>query len=324
MNEVARKLRPSFDQIPGKVVGGAAPTDCLAGKDCAGDPRMAALSVENERLAADAAGVRNLLADEEATRGKAYTAEERAQRMAQLQTTLQSIGKSTDSLRQEGRRLIESGNVEGGTAKLDQALDADEKAIAEAERIAMQRRKAAVQGARDLAVLAKGRDAVKAMAFYRRAAALDPDDAGTWGSYGRAAMEVGRLAEAKVAFTKSIAAAHRANDAHQEYWARLGLGDVARGAGSLPEARNAYNTASAIAERPAKADPGNAGWQRDLAISHGRVGRILARQGKAEEAQAAFRERRAIIVKLRALSPDNATLPKLLAWFDEQLAAKGR
>ena len=50
----------------------------------------------------------------------------------QLQATLASIGKSSDPLRQEARRLIEEGNVAGGETKLDEALDADEKAIAEA------------------------------------------------------------------------------------------------------------------------------------------------------------------------------------------------
>lgn len=79
MNEVARATYEAaqkdggFLQIPGKVVGGAAPADCLAGKGCFGDPRMAALSAENERLAADAAGVRNLLVAEEQARGRPFT-----------------------------------------------------------------------------------------------------------------------------------------------------------------------------------------------------------------------------------------------------------
>ena len=34
--------------------------------------------------------------------------------------------------------------------------------------------------------------------------------------------------------------------------------------GKLPEALTAYRASLAIAERLAKADPGNAGWQRDL------------------------------------------------------------
>ncbi len=67
---------------------------------------MAALAVENERLTADAAGVRNLLAAEEKARGKPYTAEERQKRVAELEATLASIGTSSDPLRQEAKRLI--------------------------------------------------------------------------------------------------------------------------------------------------------------------------------------------------------------------------
>ena len=51
---------------------------------------MAALAVENEKLTSDAAGVRNLLADEERARGKPYTVEERAKRVAELEATLKS------------------------------------------------------------------------------------------------------------------------------------------------------------------------------------------------------------------------------------------
>jgi len=76
MNEVARttyeaaQKQNGFLQIPGRVVGGEAPADCLTGKACVGDARMAALAIENERLAGDAAGVRNLLNAEEQARGK--------------------------------------------------------------------------------------------------------------------------------------------------------------------------------------------------------------------------------------------------------------
>ena len=37
--------------------------------------------------------------------------------------------------------------------------------------------------------------------------------------------------------------------------------------GNLPEALKAYRDSLAIAERLAQADPGNAGWQRDLSVS---------------------------------------------------------
>ena len=49
--------------------------------------------------------------------------------------------------------------------------------------------------------------------------------------------------------------------------------------GNLPEALKAYRDSLAIAERLAQADPGNAGWQRDLWVSYNKVGEILMAQG---------------------------------------------
>ena len=92
-----------------------------------------------------------------------------------------------------------------------------------------------------------------------------------------------------------------------------------RAQGNLPEALAAYKASLAIADRLARADPGNAGWQRDLALSHGRVAMILLRQGERERALSAFRQGREIILKLKAAAPSNATLPKDLAWFDGQI-----
>lgn len=63
------------------------------------------------------------------------------------------------------------------------------------------------------------------------------------------------------------------------------------------------------------------GWPRDLALSHGRVAMVEARQGARERALGAFKQGREIIARLRARSPDNATLPKDLAWFDSQISA---
>ena len=172
MNEVARatyeaaQKQAGFMQIPGKVVGGEAPADCLAGKSCIGDVRVATLAVENERLVADAAGVRSILA-EEAARGRPYAAEERQKRIAELERTLRGLSTSTDPVRQEARRLIVQGNAAGGRAMLEAALEADDKAAAVAERAgeldrAAERRRTAARGAHDLGLLARGTDVVMA------------------------------------------------------------------------------------------------------------------------------------------------------------------
>jgi murein DD-endopeptidase MepM/ murein hydrolase activator NlpD len=105
LNQVARATyeaaqQQRFTQIPGRVVGGEAPAECLAGKGCIGDARMTMLAIENEKLAAesaaaqaDAAGVRNLIAAEERSSGKPYTAEERQKRIAELGVTLAKSAK---------------------------------------------------------------------------------------------------------------------------------------------------------------------------------------------------------------------------------------
>ena len=59
-------------------------------------------------------------------------------------------------------------------------------------------------------------------------------------------------------------------------------------------------------ERLAAADPGNAGWQRDLSVSYDRVGDVLVAQGNLPEALKTFREGLAISERLAAADPGNA------------------
>jgi tetratricopeptide (TPR) repeat protein len=313
MNEAARatyneaqKLSPGFPQFPGKVVGGAAPQDCLAGRKCVGDARMAALSAENEKLAADCSSVRAILAYEEKARGKPYALEERKARVAALEAMLASIGKSADPLRQDGGRLLEEGDVAGGQAKLDEALDADEKAIAKTERVTAERRKAAAQGASDLAVLVTGRDAQKALDYLRRAAKLDASDAGTWGDLAKAAGEAGRADEAKAAYEQATQKARASGDNFNEFLGHMGLGDIEHAQGDLPSALGDFRSGEKIAGAAARAQPDDMQWQRDLAVSQEKVGDVLKDQGNLPEALDAFRDSLAIRDGLAKADPGNA------------------
>jgi tetratricopeptide (TPR) repeat protein len=56
----------------------------------------------------------------------------------------------------------------------------------------------------------------------------------------------------------------------------------------------------------AAADPDNAGWQRDLAVSHIRFGDVLTAQGNLSGALAAFQASHAIAERLAAADPSNA------------------
>jgi len=49
------------------------------------------------------------------------------------------------------------------------------------------------------------------------------------------------------------------------------VGDVFVAQGNLPQALESFQASLAIAERLAKADPRNAGWQRDLWVSYWRL-----------------------------------------------------
>ena len=55
---------------------------------------------------------------------------------------------------------------------------------------------------------------------------------------------------------------------------RSAQGDLAGGAAS-------YRASLAICERLAAADPGNAGWQRDLSVSHNKIGDVLVGAGRS-------------------------------------------
>ena len=87
-----------------------------------------------------------------------------------------------------------------------------------------------------------------------------------------------------------------------------------------PAALESYLASLVISERLAKSDPSNASWQRHLALTHGHIAMLLARQGAKSEATVAFEQGHAIIARLIQQSPDNASLGKDLAWFEDELA----
>ena len=61
------------------------------------------------------------------------------------------------------------------------------------------------------------------------------------------------------------------------------VGDVLVAQGNLPEALKTFREGLAIGAS-CGADPGNAGWQRDLSVSNNKVGDVLVAQGNLPEA----------------------------------------
>jgi hypothetical protein len=73
-------------------------------------------------------------------------------------------------------------------------------------------------------------------------------------------------------------------------------------------------------ERAANIDPNNAGLQRDVAISYGKIAAALRKTGQNEQALDALRRAQAIIERMAKLFPDNAAWKRDLAWIAARMA----
>ncbi|MFZ2107597.1 MAG: hypothetical protein WAV18_19845 [Roseiarcus sp.] len=86
----------------------------------------------------------------------------------------------------------------------------------------------------------------------------------------------------------------------------------------------AYSDSLTICDRLAKADPGDAEWQRALGQAYEHIAYVDLKANQPAEARAALDAGRAIIAKLVADHPDFAQWKQDLAWFDAQIAALGK
>ncbi len=134
----------------------------------------------------------------------------------------------------------------------------------------------------------------------------DPDDA-HWPSYERLVPHV-------------RAAVDRAPEqsGRQVWWLLLAIAEYLNERAAIEEVMLLLQRARSIAERLAKADPGNAGWQRDLSVSHDRIGDVLRAQGNLPAALDAFNASLAIAERLAKADPGNA------GWQADLAASHGR
>ena len=94
--------------------------------------------------------------------------------------------------------------------------------------------------------------------------------------------------------------------------------------GNLTAALESYQASLAIRERLARADPGNAGWQRDLSVSHEKIGDVLRAQGNLTAALESYQASLAIAERLARRRPGQCRLaarPVGVARKDRRCAA---
>ena len=97
------------------------------------------------------------------------------------------------------------------------------------------------------------------------------------------------------------------------------VGDVQVAQGNLAEALQSYRAGLAIRERLAKADPDNAGWQRDLSVSYEKVGDVQVAQGDLAGALQSYRASLAIAERLAKADPSNAGWQRDLSVSDDKV-----
>ncbi|WP_439924312.1 tetratricopeptide repeat protein [Nitrobacter sp. JJSN] len=96
--------------------------------------------------------------------------------------------------------------------------------------------------------------------------------------------------------------------------------DEAVGRHMPPDARLiVLNAIEGAFEQLLRTDPHNAGWQRDLSVSHDRIGDVLVAQGKLPEALKSFRDGLAIRERLASADSGNAERQRDLSLSHEKI-----
>ncbi|HEY6520838.1 MAG TPA: hypothetical protein VIZ19_15895 [Roseiarcus sp.] len=141
---------------------------------------------------------------------------------------------------------------------------------------------------------------------FAEAARLDPDNVWLWIELGDLWVRRGSLAEAETAFSAARDAAVRSGNDRDLSVSYDRVGDVQVEQGDLAGALTSYRASLAIADRLAKADPGNAGRRRDLSVSYEKIGNVQVEQGDLAGALKSYRDDLEISARLAKSDPGNA------------------
>jgi tetratricopeptide (TPR) repeat protein len=89
-------------------------------------------------------------------------------------------------------------------------------------------------------------------------------------------------------------------------WLLTAAGTYLQERAALADVLPLYERSLAIRDRLAKADPENAGWQRELSVSHSKIGDVLVDQGNLPAALDSYQASHAIFDRLAKADPGNA------------------
>jgi tetratricopeptide (TPR) repeat protein len=306
---------PAMDELGNTVWG------MIAAVDAGGERVSFAIPADDLHRAlhrvgaASAAGVRiedeadidarnAMIALTERLAGMELEAERRQAEMERLRETVRGFEQRERDTAETGpdRRALQS-LAQGDTRPATDILR---------EQVQSRRREAAAVS-RQLGSLLSLTNSVEALAAYREAASLDPEDFWTWIEVGNREILAGSLTHATEAFRCAQERAARLNetDPHNTGWQRdlsvshNRIGDIRRAQGDLAGALDAYNKGLEIRARLAETDKHNTEWQRDLSVSHNKIGNVRLVQGDLASALDAYNKHLEIATRLAATDPDN-------------------
>jgi tetratricopeptide (TPR) repeat protein len=218
-----------------------------------------------------------------------------------LAATFASIAKGTaaDPRYRQALDLLKAGKPQDAEPLLKQSAEEEEAA-------GLARIKQAAEKYRNLGSIASTSDPKRARDYYAKAVQLDPANIRGLADSAELEKDAGNLVFAEKSYASVLALGRKGEHDRDRYFAALGLGDIALARGNLNAALTSYRDASADADSLAKADPTNAGWQRDLSVSYDKVGDVLQAQGDLPGALKAHRDSLAIRDRRAKADPANA------------------
>ena len=124
--------------------------------------------------------------------------------------------------------------------------------------------------------------------------------------YGMSASDRVPTAQVEEMARESVAVFQSLGESDAEADARSLLGDALFAQGRREKALSEFQEFKRIALELTRRDPGNAGWLRELSVSHNKVGHILAAEGRRAEALQDYQEAKRIMLELTKRDPGNA------------------
>jgi tetratricopeptide (TPR) repeat protein len=221
---------------------------------------------------------------------------------------VQSIAQGAaegDARLQQAFDLMKQNKIADATRLLN-AVAEEKTARAEQENaLAAKDRKEAAIAYRNLGVIASLADPKRALEAYEKALELNPNDVVSLVGIGGIRIYYGDLNEAQARLERALTLAKTDDQEVYKFCALLCLGDIKQRRGPLADALKSYQDGLATAERLAKSDPGNAGWQFDLGISNESIGEVQMAQGDLAAALKSYQARQEIILRLAKSDPGN-------------------